>query len=77
MSGWILSVRHRYVTDLIVSSDSVGNGHFSDYHRFFSRAVWDNDKQRNDSNLFLRQDRCRLFSLLPGSAVPGWPTEIP
>lgn len=36
MTGWILSVRHRYVTDLIISSDSVGNGHFSDYHRFFS-----------------------------------------
>ena len=44
MSGWILSVRHRYITDLIVSSDSVGNGHFSDYHRFFSRAVWDIDQ---------------------------------
>ncbi len=28
MTGWILSVRHRYVTDLIVSSDSVGNEHF-------------------------------------------------
>ena len=43
MTGWILSVRHRYVTDLIISSDSVGNGHFSDYHRFFSHAVWDLD----------------------------------
>lgn len=40
MTGWILSTRHRYVTDLIVSSDSVGNGHFSDYHRFFSQAAW-------------------------------------
>lgn len=40
MAGWILSVRHRYVTDLIVSSDSVTNGHFSDYHRFFSHARW-------------------------------------
>lgn len=40
MTGWIVSTRHRYVTDLIVSSDSVGNGHFSDYHRFFSHAVW-------------------------------------
>jgi hypothetical protein len=40
MTGWILSVRHRYVTDLIVSSDSVGHGHFSDYHRFFSQAAW-------------------------------------
>jgi len=43
VTGWILSVRHRYVTDLIISSDSVGNGHFSDYHRFFSRAKWDID----------------------------------
>jgi hypothetical protein len=40
MTGWILSVRHRYVTDLIVSSDSIGHGHFSDYHRFFSQAAW-------------------------------------
>lgn len=44
MTGWILSARHRYVTDLIVSSDSTGNGHFSDYHRFFSHAVWDIDQ---------------------------------
>ncbi|MFT5328077.1 MAG: hypothetical protein ACI8P0_005985, partial [Planctomycetaceae bacterium] len=43
MTGWILSTRHRYVTDLIVSSDSVGNGHFSDYHRFFSQAAWQID----------------------------------
>ena len=43
MTGWILSMRHRYVTDLIISSDSVENGHFSDYHRFFSQAVWDID----------------------------------
>jgi len=31
------------VTDLIVSSDSVHNGHYSDYHRFFSQAVWNID----------------------------------
>lgn len=43
MTGWILSTRHRYVTDLIVSSDSTTNGHFSDYHRFFSQAAWDID----------------------------------
>lgn len=43
MTGWIISPRHRYVTDLIVSSDSTGNGHFSDYHRFFSHAVWNLD----------------------------------
>ena len=43
MTGWILSHRHRYVTDLIVSSDSTGNGHFSGYHRFFSEARWNID----------------------------------
>jgi len=43
MTGWIISMRHRYVTDLIVSSDSTTNGHFSDYHRFFSQAAWDID----------------------------------
>ena len=43
MTGWILSTRHRYVTDMIVSSDSVGHGHFSDYHRFFSQAAWEID----------------------------------
>lgn len=44
MSGWIVSTRHRYTTDLIVSSDSVGDGHFSDYHRFFSQAAWNIDQ---------------------------------
>ncbi len=44
MTGWILSARHRYVTDLIISSDSARNGHFSDYHRFFSHAAWDIDQ---------------------------------
>ena len=44
MTGWILSTRHRYVTDLIISSDSVGNGHFTDYHRFFSQAAWNIDE---------------------------------
>lgn len=36
MTGWILSPRVGYVTDLIVSIVSTRNGHFSDYHRFFS-----------------------------------------
>lgn len=44
MTGWIASPRHRYITDLIISSDSVGNGHFSNYHRFFSHAAWDIDQ---------------------------------
>ncbi len=43
MTGWIVSVRRRFVTDLIVSSNSTDNGHFSDYHRFFSHASWNID----------------------------------
>lgn len=39
MTGWIVSMRHRYITDMIVSSDSVHFGHFSGYHRFFSHAA--------------------------------------
>ncbi len=44
MAGWIVSPRHRYITDLIISGDSVDAGHFSNYHRFFSQAVWDIDQ---------------------------------
>ena len=43
MTGWVLSPRRRFVTDLIVSSGSVGKRHFSDYHRFFSQYVWELD----------------------------------
>ena len=43
MTGWVLSHRHRYITDLIVSSGSVGKRHFSNYHRFFSQYVWELD----------------------------------
>ena len=40
MTGWIYSYRHRYVTELIQSSDCTRNGHHSRYHRFFSAASW-------------------------------------
>lgn len=43
MSGWVMSHRHRYVTDLIWSSGSTKKGHHSRYHRFFSHAVWELD----------------------------------
>lgn len=49
MTGWVLSHRHRYVTELIQSSDSTHNGHHSCYHRFFSHAAWSLD----DLSLFL------------------------
>ena len=43
VTGWILSHRHRYITDVIFSSGNVGKGHWSCFHRFFSHAAWDLD----------------------------------
>jgi SRSO17 transposase len=43
VTGWILSHRRRYVTDVIFSSGNVGNGHWCRFHRFFSHAAWDID----------------------------------
>jgi len=43
MAGWVLSHRHRYVTDLILTCAAVGKCHFSNYHRFFSQYVWESD----------------------------------
>lgn len=40
MTGWCLSFRHRYVTELIQSSGSTHCGHHSRYHRVFSQAAW-------------------------------------
>ena len=42
-TGWCLSHRHRYVTELIQSSGATRRGHHSRYHRFFSDAVWSID----------------------------------
>jgi hypothetical protein len=42
-TGWILSHRHRYVTDVIFSGGNVDNGHWCRFHRFFSHAAWDLD----------------------------------
>jgi SRSO17 transposase len=43
VTGWILSHRHRYVTEVISSCGRVGIGHWSRFHRFFSHAAWDLD----------------------------------
>ena len=42
-SGWVLSHRHRYITDVIFSGGNVANGHWARFHRFFSDASWDLD----------------------------------
>jgi hypothetical protein len=43
VAGWVLSQRHRYITEVIFSSGHVGHGHWSRFHRFFSHAAWDID----------------------------------
>jgi SRSO17 transposase len=40
MTGWVLSHRRRFVTELIWSSGCTRRGHHSGYHRFFSQAAW-------------------------------------
>jgi len=40
MTGWVLTHRRRFVTELIWSSGCVHRGHHSRYHRFFSQAAW-------------------------------------
>jgi hypothetical protein len=40
LTGWILSCRHRYITECIFTSGHVGDGHWSRYHRFFSHGAW-------------------------------------
>jgi hypothetical protein len=40
MTGWVLSHRRRFVTELIWSSGCARKGHHSRYHRFFSHAAW-------------------------------------
>ncbi len=40
LTGWVLSHRRRFVTELIQSSDCTRKGHHSRYHRFFSAAAW-------------------------------------
>ena len=42
-TGWCLSHRHRYVTEMIQSSGAVHLGHHSRYHRFFGNAAWSID----------------------------------
>jgi DDE superfamily endonuclease len=39
-TGWCLSPRHRYITEMIQAANAVHRGHHSRYHRFFGGAAW-------------------------------------
>lgn len=43
VTGWVLSQRHRFITEVIFSGGKVGIGHWARFHRFFSHAAWDID----------------------------------
>jgi hypothetical protein len=43
VTGWILSHRHRYLTEVIFAGGNIANGHWCRFHRFFSHAAWDSD----------------------------------
>jgi hypothetical protein len=43
VAGWVLSQRHRFITEVIFSGGKVGIGHWSRFHRSFSHAAWDID----------------------------------
>ena len=63
MTGWIASVRHRYVTELIYGGDQVGVGHWSRFHRFFSHYAWSLD------DLCLVLTRLLLAAFVPQGVV--------
>ena len=65
ITGWILSQRHRYVTEVIFSSGHVGDGHWSRFHRFFSHAAWDID------TFSMRLAKLVVTILAPGDFLLG------
>lgn len=63
LTGWILSQRHRYVTEVIFCGGNVGRGHWSRFHRFFSHAAWDIDA------LSLHLAKLAVTILTPGATL--------
>jgi DDE superfamily endonuclease len=63
VAGWVLSQRHRFITEVIFSGGNVGHGHWSRFHRFFSHAAWDIDT----FSLFLAE--LVLTILAPGATL--------
>jgi len=43
ITGWVLTSRHRFITECIFTSGQVGRGHWSRFHRFFSHNRWSLD----------------------------------
>lgn len=63
-SGWVLSHRHRFITDVIFSGGNVRNGHWARFHRFFSDAAWDLDVLNMHLALLVARILCPTGTLL-------------
>src|SRR3954451_15456334 len=63
LTGWCLSFRQRFITELILASGSTHDGHHSCYHRFFSEAVWSVD------SLWFCLTRLLLATFVPSGRV--------
>jgi hypothetical protein len=63
-TGWCLSPRHRYVTEMIQSAGATRRGHHSRYHRFFSNAAWSID------DLYEALARRAIATFYPEGIIP-------
>jgi DDE superfamily endonuclease len=63
-TGWYLTQRHRYVTELIQSSGATHRGHHSRYHRFFANAAWSID------DLYEALARRAIATFYPEGLIP-------
>lgn len=63
-NGWVLSHRHRYITDVIFSGGNVGKGHWARFHRFFSDASWDLDTLNMFLAILVVKTLCPFGTLL-------------
>jgi hypothetical protein len=58
VTGWTLSHRHRYVTELIFAGGNVGKGHSCRFYHFFSQAAWDMEGNQTSINRLLTRKWC-------------------
>ena len=68
VTGWVVSHRHRYLTEVIFAGGNVGNGHWCRFHRFFSHAAWDLDT----FSLFLAK---LVVTILAAGATLFWAVD--
>jgi DDE superfamily endonuclease len=68
LTGWIVSHRHRYITEIIFSGGNLGHGHWSRFHRFFSHSAWDMDV------LLLHLAKLAVSILAPGATL-SWAVD--